>query len=91
MSLSSRMRQTALLPALARREKPAASARSLTNLASAEIDHNSAARPWSLGLVHAMLTTQALAASLIWGSCGRCYLSFSPICTPAASALSTHR
>ena len=71
MSLSSRMRQTVLLPAPARRAKPAASARSLTNLASAEIDHNSAAKPWSLGLVHAMLTTQALASSLISGSCGR--------------------
>jgi hypothetical protein len=85
------MRQTVLLPALARREKPAALARSLTNLASTEIDHNSAAIPWSLGLVHAMLTTQALASSPISGSCGRWYLSFNPICTPAASALSTQR
>lgn len=71
MSCASRIRQTVLLPACARRGCPAASAPSETNRASAAIDHNSAARPWSLGLVQAMLTTQAFASSVISGSWGR--------------------
>ncbi len=43
------------------------------------------------GEVARKLTTHALASSLISGACGRWYLSFRPICTPAASALSMHR
>jgi hypothetical protein len=40
-------------------------------IAIAEMLHNSAANPSSFGWVHAMLTTQALASSVICGARGR--------------------